>query len=86
MSDANPKVNLLNFSHEGMKTYFASIGEKPFRATQVIKWLHQMNVDSVDQMTNLSKSLRAVLAETAVIRAPEIVIDQKSSDGTHKWL
>lgn len=46
-----------------MKTYFASIGEKPLRATQVIKWLHQMNVDSVDQMTNLSKSLRAVLAE-----------------------
>ena len=86
VSDANPKVNLLNFSHEGMKTYFASIGEKPFRATQVIKWLHQMNVDSVEQMTNLSKSLRAVLAETAVIRAPEIVIDQKSSDGTHKWL
>ncbi len=86
MSDTTAKVNLLNFSHEGMKDYFHAIGEKPFRATQVIKWLHQMNVDSVDQMTNLSKPLRAFLTENADIRAPEIIIDQKSADGTHKWL
>ena len=86
MSDATAKVNLLNFSHEGMKAYFHTIGEKAFRATQVIKWLHQMNVDSVDQMTNLSKPLRAFLKENADIRAPDIIIDQKSSDGTHKWL
>ena len=86
MSDTANQVNLLNFSHDGLKTYFHSIGEKPFRATQVIKWLHQMNVDSVDQMTNLSKSLRAFLSENTDIRAPEIIIDQKSIDGTHKWL
>ncbi len=86
MSDATAKVNLLDFSHEGLKNWFASMGEKPFRATQVIKWLHQMTVDNVDQMTNLSKPLRAFLAEHAEIRAPEIVIDQHSADGTHKWL
>lgn len=86
MSEAITKVNLLDFSHETLKTYFASIGEKPFRATQVIKWLHQMNVDSVEQMTNLSKNLRAFLAEHTVIKAPEILIDQRSADGTHKWL
>lgn len=86
MSDAINKRNLLDFSHETLKEYFASIGEKPFRATQVIKWLHQMNVDSVDQMTNLSKPLRTFLAENTVIRAPEIIIDQQSVDGTHKWL
>ena len=86
MSDTVNKVNLLNFSQETLKEYFASMGEKPFRATQVIKWLHQMNVDSVDQMTNLSKSLRAFLTEHTVIQAPEIIIDQHSADGTHKWL
>ncbi len=86
MSNVIEPVNLLDFSHESLKEYFASIGEKPFRATQVIKWLHQMNVDSVDQMTNLSKNLRTFLAENAIIRAPEIIIDQQSADGTHKWL
>ncbi len=80
------KVNLLDFSHEALKAYFISIGEKPFRATQVIKWLHQMGADSLDAMTNLSKSLRAYLQEHAEIRAPEVVLDQNASDGTRKWL
>ena len=86
LSNTVKKVNLLDFSHEGLKAYFTSIGEKPFRATQIIKWLHQLNVDSVDQMTNISKPLRQFLTDNAVIRAPEIVMDQQSADGTHKWL
>lgn len=86
MSDTNAKINLLDFSLETLKDYFIAIGEKPFRATQVIKWLHQMNVDNVEQMTNLSKPLRTFLMENAVIRAPDIIIDQQSIDGTHKWL
>ncbi len=86
MSDTAKQVNLLDFSHEGLKAYFTSIGEKPFRATQIIKWLHQFNVDSVDQMTNISKPLRQFLTENAVIRAPEIVMEQQSADGTYKWL
>lgn len=84
MSDT--PVNLLDFSHEQLKAYFIAHGEKPFRATQVIKWLHQMNVDSVEQMTNLSKPLRAWLTEHTVIRAPVVALDQQSADGTHKWL
>lgn len=86
MSNTAQPVNLLDFSHETLKEYFASIGEKPFRATQVIKWLHQMTVDSVEQMTNISKPLRQFLADNTVIRAPEIIMEQRSADGTHKWL
>lgn len=86
MSNTAQPVNLLDFSHETLKEYFAGIGEKPFRATQVIKWLHQMTVDSVEQMTNISKPLRQFLAENTVIRAPEIIMEQRSADGTHKWL
>ena len=69
-----------------MEAFFAEIGEKAFRATQVLKWLHQYGVDNFDAMSNLSKSLREKLKDVAEIRAPEMVIDQASSDGTHKWL
>ncbi|MEZ5479766.1 MAG: 23S rRNA (adenine(2503)-C(2))-methyltransferase RlmN [Thiolinea sp.] len=86
MSDVIRKINLLDYSHEALKDYFLSIGEKPFRATQVIKWLHQMGADDVGQMTNLSKNLRAFLETHADIRAPQIMMDQRSADGTHKWL
>ncbi len=86
MSATAPKVNLLDFSHEGLKAYFTSMGEKPFRATQVIKWLHQMSVDDVGQMTNLSKSMRTFLQEHAEIRAPDIALEQQSADGTCKWV
>lgn len=88
-TETNPidnKVNLLNFSREKLIEYFSSQGEKPFRATQVIKWLHQQSVADVSEMTNLSKQLRQTLSETAIIKAPEIVVEQKSSDGTRKWL
>ncbi len=84
MSDSH-KINLLNYSHAALKDYFTAIGEKPFRATQVIKWLHQMTVDDVRHMTNLSKNLRTFLQQQAEIRAPEIVMDQRSADGTAGW-
>ncbi len=86
MSDTPRKINLLDFSHEALKDYFTAIGEKPFRATQVIKWLHQMGADDVGQMTNLSKPLRQFLQEHAEIRAPQIVMEQQSADGTCKWV
>jgi len=85
LSDA-PKTNLLNFSLEGLKTFYADIGEPAFRATQTFKWIHQAGVDDFNAMTNLSKPLRQQLAERVEIRAPEIVLDQPSVDGTHKWL
>jgi 23S rRNA (adenine2503-C2)-methyltransferase len=86
INDTDNKVNLLDFSREKLIEYFSSQGEKAFRATQVIKWLHQQSVADVSEMTNLSKQLRQKLSKTAMIKAPEIVVEQKSSDGTRKWL
>ena len=80
------KINLLDYTSEDLKAFFLERGEKPFRATQVIKWIHQHGVDNFDDMTNVSKSLREELSGFAEIRAPEIAIDDRSNDGTHKWL
>jgi 23S rRNA (adenine2503-C2)-methyltransferase len=80
------KVNLLNLSRPDMEAFFLELGEKAFRAKQVVQWLHQYGVDNFDAMTNLSKGLRAKLEEVAEIRIPEVLIDQAAADGTHKWL
>lgn len=80
------KVNLLNFDRQGLETYFTEIGEKPFRAAQVLKWIYQFGVDDFNEMSNLSKSLREKLNQEAEIKLPEIVTEQHSDDGTIKWL
>ena len=80
------KVNLLNFDRQGLQAYFAEIGEKPFRAAQLLKWIYQFGVDDFNAMSNLSKSLRKKLSEVAEIKLPEIVTEQHSDDGTIKWL
>ena len=80
------KINLLDFNSEDLKAFFLERGEKPFRATQIIKWIHQFGVDNFDEMSNVSKALREELKNIAEIRAPEVAIDDKSEDGTHKWL
>ena len=80
------KINLLDFTSEKLKAFFLEQGEKPFRATQVIKWIHQHGVDNFDDMTNVSKSLRAELESIAEIKPLEIAIDNISEDGTRKWL
>jgi len=80
------KINLLAFDRKAMEAYFVEIGEKPFRAVQLLQWIHQRGVSDFALMTNISKSLRAYLAEHCEVRAPEIVFDQRSSDGTRKWL
>ncbi|MEJ2649774.1 MAG: 23S rRNA (adenine(2503)-C(2))-methyltransferase RlmN [Sedimentisphaerales bacterium] len=80
------KLNLLNLNRTEMEAFFAKIGEKRFRANQVIQWIHQYGVNDFAEMTNLSKDLRVKLEEMAEIRTPEIVVDQGSNDGTHKWL
>ncbi len=82
---SNEKVNLLNLNRDGMTQFFVDMGEKPFRATQVMKWIHHMGVDDFDEMTNLSKALRAKLKETCYIQGPEAVAEQLSDDGTIKW-
>ena len=80
------KVNLLNFDRQGLESYFTEIGEKPFRAAQLLKWIYQFGVDDFSAMSNLSKSLREKLNQEAEIKLPEIVTEQHSDDGTIKWL
>lgn len=80
------KTNLLEFDLEQMKGFFSEMGEKPFRATQVVKWLHQRGVDNFEEMTDLSKALRETLLANAEIRVPQISLEQKSADGTRKWV
>ena len=79
-------VNLLGLSREQMRDFFASLGEKPFRASQVLKWIHHRHTESFDAMTDLGKALRGRLDAVAEIRAPEAVSDRVSIDGTRKWL
>jgi len=86
LQTAPDKINLLNLSRPEMESFFAQLGEKAFRASQVFKWMYQSGIDDFDQMTNLSKELRAKLKDIAEIRAPRIVFDQGSDDGTHKWV
>ncbi len=80
------KTNLLDFDIEQMKGFFSDLGEKPFRATQVSKWLHQHGADDFAQMTDLSKALRSKLQAVAEIRVPKVSLEQKSADGTRKWV
>ena len=69
---STPKINLMNLSRPEMEVFFADLGEKPFRASQVFKWIYQGGIDNFSEMTNLSKALRAKLEEIAEIRPPKI--------------
>jgi 23S rRNA (adenine2503-C2)-methyltransferase len=87
ISESSPaKINLLGYDLAHMKAFFSEIGEKPFRAVQVLKWIHQFGVDDFAQMSNVSQALRKKLADIAEIKAPEIIMEQKAGDGTIKWL
>jgi 23S rRNA (adenine2503-C2)-methyltransferase len=85
MMNAENPINLLDFDRVKMAELMSQLGEKPFRATQVLQWVHQYGA-SIDEMSNLSKAFRQKLSEIAVIRPPEIIHEQISSDGTCKWL
>lgn len=80
------KVNLLGLSAERMEAFFALLGEKRFRAQQVMKWIHHRGAESIDDMTDVSKKMRALLHDIADIQAPEIVSQHESKDGTRKWV
>ncbi|NOQ79304.1 MAG: 23S rRNA (adenine(2503)-C(2))-methyltransferase RlmN [Gammaproteobacteria bacterium] len=87
ISESSPaKINLLGYDLAHMKAFFSEMGEKPFRAVQVLKWIHQFGVDDFAQMSNVSQALRKKLADIAEIKAPEIIMEQKAGDGTIKWL
>ena len=85
MEASTEKTNLLGLSREMMEAFCVSLGEKPFRAQQLLKWIHHQGVDNFDAMTNISKALRSRLIECAEIRPPEIVSQDDSVDGTRKW-
>lgn len=87
MNDAIAKQNLLDLDREGLERFFADdLGEKRFRAHQVMKWIHHRHVTDFNEMTDLGKVLRAKLEERAEVRVPQIQFEKPSTDGTHKWL
>ncbi len=80
------RINLLDLDRRDLEAFFVTLGEKPFRATQIMKWIYHERVIDFAAMTNLSKALRERLAECAEIRLPDVALDQASRDGSHKWL
>ena len=80
------KTNLFNLNRAGLVAYFAAIGEKPFRAKQLMQWVHQRGVTDFGKMTDMSKSLRQRLQLEACLAMPVVQHSQQSQDGTRKWL
>jgi len=80
------KANLLDFDADGLAAFFAALGEKPFRARQVLRWVHQQGESDFARMSDLAKDLRAKLGAAARVEAPRIVGDGTAADGTRKWL
>lgn len=80
------KVNLLDYNYQQMRDLLSQWGEQPFRAQQLIQWIHQTGLVDFEKMTNIGKALKTKLSQLSEIKVPEIVACQKSSDGTHKWL
>src|SRR3990167_4506357 len=79
-------INLLDYSRAALIDFLAKIGEAPYRATQLLKWIHQIGETDFLQMSNLSMALRKELARIACVRVPKLEKTQASSDGTYKWL
>ena len=80
------KPNLLGMTLPEMTAFFAELGEKPFRAKQVFRWIHHFGADNFEAMTDLAKSLREKLPGVATISPPTLMTSQASKDGTRKWL
>ncbi len=79
-------TNLLDLDPAQLVAYCAQLGEKPFRAKQLQRWIHQFGADDFSAMTDLAKSLRDKLATRAIVKAPDVISDHTSTDGTRKWL
>jgi len=80
------KVRLLGLDREALERQCVEWGQKPFRARQLLRWIHQRGVADFDAMTDLAQDFRRVLAERACIEAPAVLADHESADGTRKWL
>ncbi|TNH02426.1 bifunctional tRNA (adenosine(37)-C2)-methyltransferase TrmG/ribosomal RNA large subunit methyltransferase RlmN [Testudinibacter sp. TR-2022] len=79
------KTNLLDLNRKALREFLQGLGEKPFRADQLMKWIYHFGEDNFDNMTNINKVLREKLKAVAEIRAPEVSEEQRSADGTIKW-
>jgi 23S rRNA (adenine2503-C2)-methyltransferase len=79
-------TNLLNLDAAGLNDFFARMGEKPFRARQVLRWLHRAGEGDFDAMSDIAKSLRAKLKSEACILPPTLLSDHTAADGTRKFL
>ncbi|ADO80200.1 23S rRNA m(2)A2503 methyltransferase, SAM-dependent [Haemophilus influenzae R2866] len=79
------KINLMDLTRQQMREFFKQLGEKPFRADQLVKWIYHFGEDNFDNMTNINKKLREKLKAVAEIKAPEVAVEQRSADGTIKW-
>lgn len=86
MIQSTGKTNLLGLTQPKMEAFFEQLGEKRFRAGQIMKWIHHYGVDDFDAMTNVGKALREKLKACAEIRGPEVVSEDISKDGTRKWV
>ncbi len=80
------QVNLLDYTESELEAFFIDLGEKKFRAQQLLQWIYQFGVSDFSLMSNISKALKIKLADIAVISIPKIASEQKSNDGTIKWL
>ncbi|XZG71829.1 23S rRNA (adenine(2503)-C(2))-methyltransferase RlmN [Chitinibacteraceae bacterium HSL-7] len=78
--------NLLDYDSEALAELMVEYGEKPFRAKQLMKWIHQRQEDDFDQMSDIAKSFRGKLAGDACVRSPAVLAEKVASDGTVKWL
>ncbi|MFN2289397.1 MAG: 23S rRNA (adenine(2503)-C(2))-methyltransferase RlmN [Chromatocurvus sp.] len=80
------RINLLGMPRARLAAWFESIGEKPFRAQQLLKWMHHVGETDFQRMSNLSRALREKLESIAEVRPPVVESQHDSSDGTRKWL
>jgi 23S rRNA (adenine2503-C2)-methyltransferase len=86
MTTRETKINLLGLSLPKMQAFFHELGEKPFRASQTLKWIHQRGVIDIDLMTDISKPLREKMKAVAEVRPPLITQEYRSADGSCKWI
>lgn len=82
----NVVTNLLGMDRASLTNFFSSRGEKPYRAVQLLKWIHNRGITDFNLMTDMSKQLRVSLQENCVIQVPEVTSESVSADGTRKWL
>jgi 23S rRNA (adenine2503-C2)-methyltransferase len=78
--------NLLDFDGQQLTAWFASMGEKPFRARQILRWVHKVGEPDFSAMTDIAVLLREKLQQQAYVAAPQVMRDEISADGTRKWL